>query len=109
MDKNLFFALEALEREYGIPVPKGALQLPPFLRYSAILVALRARICPHAKTVQSALNDRATEASAIIADAIGSFVTSTPFIIATLARCLLSIGIERFCENPNTLFDNSER
>ena len=98
-------ALDQLEKELELAPPRGALGLPPTIRYASVLTALNARLCPHSSVLLAQMESRATEATTILVDAILSYVTALPFVATTVGRCIALYGLKRFCETPSGLVE----
>lgn len=100
---ELIAALEAFESEMRIPQPRGANNLPPRVRYRAILALLRNRLCPHLSKSTDILKLEQATLIAAISDAILLYVATLEVPAISIARSIAIVGIENFCKDPSSI------
>ena len=106
MEESLNNALEVLEQQWGIVPPMGSDQMPDRTRFQAVLNRLARVLCSRKNEVLAVLNSHTLDGATIAADAFGSWVLDYPFVYTQIFRRLAIIGIDRFCANPSSIFDD---
>lgn len=98
-------ALASLEEELNITLPIGATNLPPAIRFRSVLMYLKERLCPHKVQIRAHVDSDGSELATVIADTLLSALASIPLPVATVAKRLAMIGLDRFCDEPESLLD----
>lgn len=102
-NQELLDALSEIEQALELQPPIGAAELPPELRYFRILEFLRERICPAISTIVDFSKKPQGEIVSILIDILISQLSNVPIPVATVAKYIAILGVERFCSNPSNL------
>jgi len=102
-NQDLVEALDEIEQLLHIQPPIGAAELPPGVRYFRVLAALRDRLCPGISTTLEALKTPTGEIATVIADCLLSSMSQLPVPVATVARHVAALGVDKFCSDPSEL------
>ncbi len=99
-------ALVRIERALHIRHPIGVANLPDEIRFFRVLTWLRDVLCPQAGNIMRASESRTGELVVLTTDCIVSAIGNIPLPAATIAKHIVGIGFEHFCENPTAVLDS---
>ena len=98
-------ALLQIENALNIAPPLGATELPRTARFRVVLLELKSRICPKRVEIKARLQSDGGELTAIIVDTLITALSQIPLPLATVAKRIGTIGLDRFCEQPAKLLE----
>lgn len=102
---EVFEALVQIESELKISPPIGASEFPLSARFRAVLLVLKASVCPHREVIRARLESEGVELATVIADTLISSLSAIPLPVATVSKRVAVIGLDKFCEQPASLLE----
>jgi hypothetical protein len=98
-------ALLQIESALNIAPPLGATELPRHARFRAVLLELKSRICPKRAEIKARMESDGGELAVIIVDTLITALSQIPLPVATVAKRISTIGLDRFCDQPSQLLE----
>ncbi|GAA0348740.1 hypothetical protein GCM10009092_11390 [Bowmanella denitrificans] len=104
-DLTLKDALIAIESEAGIELPLGFNRLPLAERFSEVLALLKSNICPRKTEISKRADSEEVSLAVCLTDVLITHYTGIPAPVSTVSRHIAKIGLEKFCNTPESLLE----